>query len=287
MRRGTLHTVILFFAYFLWCNIAFSVNYTQDDFSERAKIVLRRLGDQLLLTNNDSTSLVLPIIEKENFLYKLSFENEISILPNMLVKELQTLIKKKSLSNKYRVEVKQCSNNEVAYSYEMNASEERVIIPCGARTLPKACYYIEIKFLDLNVSFGNSIWSKLIVVALVLLCVVLFITRKKSVSPQPTKNQYTSIGIFRFYPNQHILTKEAEEISLSKKESELLAIFIKRPNQVIQRDELTKKVWEDKGVIVGRSLDTYISKLRKKLKEDTSIKLTNIHGVGYKLEINK
>jgi len=46
-----------------------------------------------------------------------------------------------------------------------------------------------------------------------------------------------------------------------------------------------KKVWEDNGVFVGRSLDTYISKLRKKLKDDDSIKLTNVHGVGYKLEV--
>jgi DNA-binding response OmpR family regulator len=46
-----------------------------------------------------------------------------------------------------------------------------------------------------------------------------------------------------------------------------------------------KRVWEDNGVFVGRSLDTYISKLRKKLLADDAIKLTNIHGVGYKLEI--
>jgi DNA-binding response OmpR family regulator len=79
--------------------------------------------------------------------------------------------------------------------------------------------------------------------------------------------------------------KEAVVISLSKKECELLTIFIANPNQIIKRDELTKKVWEDKGVFVGRSLDTYISRLRKKLKEDDSITLTNVHGVGYKLEI--
>ena len=83
------------------------------------------------------------------------------------------------------------------------------------------------------------------------------------------------------------MVKQAIEISLSKKECELLAIFIDSPNQIIKRDELTKRVWEDNGVFVGRSLDTYISKLRKKLKDDTSIKLTNIHGVGYKLEIGK
>ena len=59
-----------------------------------------------------------------------------------------------------------------------------------------------------------------------------------------------------------------------------------RPNQIIKREELTKKVWEDNGVFVGRSLDTYISKLRKKLQDDDSIQLINIHGIGYKLEVN-
>ena len=63
-------------------------------------------------------------------------------------------------------------------------------------------------------------------------------------------------------------------------------LFTSQPNEIIKREELTKKVWEDHGVFVGRSLDTYISKLRIKLKEDTSIKLINIHGVGYKLKIN-
>ncbi|MGY8908461.1 MAG: helix-turn-helix domain-containing protein [Flavobacteriales bacterium] len=72
---------------------------------------------------------------------------------------------------------------------------------------------------------------------------------------------------------------------MSKKECEILQIFVANPNQIIKREELTKKVWEDHGVFVGRSLDTYISKLRKKLKNDDSIKLTNIHGVGYRLDL--
>lgn len=80
--------------------------------------------------------------------------------------------------------------------------------------------------------------------------------------------------------------QQATEINLSKKECELLAIFVANPNQIIKRDELTKRVWEVHGVFVGRSLDTYISKLRKKLKDDKTIKFTNVHGVGYKLEVS-
>jgi DNA-binding response OmpR family regulator len=81
------------------------------------------------------------------------------------------------------------------------------------------------------------------------------------------------------------MEKAAQEIDLSKKECELLSIFIEKPNEIIKRDELIKRVWEDNGVVVGRSLDTFISKLRKKLQDDTSIKISNVHGVGYKLEI--
>jgi DNA-binding response OmpR family regulator len=77
---------------------------------------------------------------------------------------------------------------------------------------------------------------------------------------------------------------ETKEISLSKKEVELLSLFVANQNKIIKREELSKKVWEDHGVFVGRSLDTYISKLRKKLHEDETIKLTNIHGIGYILE---
>ncbi|MDO1500576.1 helix-turn-helix domain-containing protein [Winogradskyella maritima] len=75
-------------------------------------------------------------------------------------------------------------------------------------------------------------------------------------------------------------------MQLSNKEVELLNILSESVNSIVKREELVKRVWEDHGVVVGRSLDTYIAKLRKKLSTDPSIKIRNIHGVGYKLEIN-
>lgn len=136
----------------------------------------------------------------------------------------------------------------------------------------------------------NFIDYKLIYIPLLgilMLTAILLYKRKEKENYRNTDNNYTSIGSFHFYPEQNKLIKASEEISLSRKECELLAIFIAHPNQVIKREELTKKVWEDHGVIVGRSLDTYISKLRNILKEDSSIKISNVHGVGYKLEILK
>jgi len=99
-------------------------------------------------------------------------------------------------------------------------------------------------------------------------------------------SDYTRIGHYKFYQDQNKLIKDAQEITLSVKECELMHIFSQHQNQVVKRDLLIKEIWEDNGVFVGRSLDTFISKLRKKFKDDDSINIINVHGVGYKLEIS-
>lgn len=258
-----------------------------EELSEKVKISLREVGNQLLLSHQDSTSLVLPIVQLEPTKYQLSFENQLSFDPAKLVASIDSSFQKALLPESYRVAVMRCSDEEVAYSYEMNVGKEKTLIPCAGRLLPEGCYTISVRFLGLT---KNSTGSTGLLYALLLLgllaLVELFLYRKnRNQAIAESKGQYSALGSFRFYPEQNKLIKEAVEIPLSKKEAELLAIFVAQPNTVIKRDELTKKVWEDNGVIVGRSLDTYISKLRKKLEDDDSIKITNVHGVGYKLEV--
>ncbi|EZH73513.1 transcriptional regulator [Aquimarina atlantica] len=257
-----------------------------EEFSEIVKIALRDVGNQLLLINQDSTSLVLPVVKLEEFKYRLSFENTLSFDPADLVSIVKESFRKAGLPEQYRVEVLRCINKEVPYSYLIRNDVARDIVPCGGRFLPKNCYTIEVRFTETaSDSFTNQtlIYSALFIV-FVLLLLVLY-RRKRLRDTKENDVSYIPIGSFQFYPKQHKLIKQTIEISLSKKECELLEIFVAHPNQIVKRDELIKKVWEDNGVIVGRSLDTYISKLRKKLKDDQAIKLTNIHGIGYKLEI--
>ncbi|WP_299123075.1 winged helix-turn-helix domain-containing protein [uncultured Winogradskyella sp.] len=259
-----------------------------DDFSERTKIALRAVGNKLLLSNQDSTSLILPVLELEANKYQITFNNTLSFEPSNLVSIIQESIKASRLSEYYRVEVLQCSDREVAYSYQMSAEEESTIVPCGGRYLPEACYIIELKFI--NKAETTSVKDAIIktIILLILISIAFLLKNKVTKSKKVNLKNGASekLGSFYFYPEQNKLVKEAQEIALSKKECELLALFVANPNQIIKRDELTKRVWEDNGVFVGRSLDTYISKLRKKLKSDTSIKLTNVHGVGYKLEVD-
>lgn len=259
----------------------------EDDFSVMAKTTLREAGHQLLLSNNDSTSLVLPVELVDASTYRLSFENTLAIQPNSLVDVVDESLQKATFYDRYSVEVIQCTDEEVAYSYVITDQVENNIVPCSGRTLPKSCYTVEVKFTQNKA----SLFSKPIIWTLVLLGILawfleLFYFRKKNeLVIQPDSSSNTTIGNFTLSTEQHKLTIGTEEIKLSVKECELLSIFAENPNQVITRETLTKKVWEDNGVVVGRSLDTYISKLRKKLKADDSIRITNVHGVGYKLEV--
>ena len=254
--------------------------------SENVKVILRDVGHQLLLSNKDSTSLVLPVTELDKSKYRISFQNKLAIKPGNLVSIIQKNFKKTSLSSHYLVEVINCTTHEVAYSYKVKNTEENNIIPCNGRVLEENCYTIEISFKDQKTTESNQMILFVLVIVVFMIITFLFYSRRKAPHFKTSNDQHTALGKFKFYPEQNKLVKEAVEIRLSKKECELLSIFIAKPNQIIKREELTKRVWEDNGVIVGRSLDTYISKLRKKLKEDTSIKLTNIHGVGYKLEVD-
>ena len=109
----------------------------------------------------------------------------------------------------------------------------------------------------------------------------------KRVYQHPTeadKNHLFSIGNYAFDYNNRSLTINQKTIKLTNKESRLLKIFVQHKNQVLERDIIMKTIWEDEGYFVARSMDVFISKLRKYLAEDCDIKIKNIHGVGYRLE---
>jgi DNA-binding winged helix-turn-helix (wHTH) protein len=261
-----------------------------EDSSGLVKVALRNVGHHLLLINHDSVSIVKPIKELDELKFQLSFEQQLIINPDSLITLVKNSFQKANLPQHYLVEVIQCKDNETAYSYKMNQNVEKGIIPCRGRQLQKECYLVNVQFIEaikINKNYSYFWLINFLLLGILGVMLLFYFKRKaKIVSSDEYSENYATIGKYKFYPEQNILIKEAVKISLSKKECELLAIFISKPNQIIKRDELSKKVWEDNGVFVGRSLDTYISKLRLKLKYDESVKIINIHGVGYKLEIS-
>lgn len=84
-----------------------------------------------------------------------------------------------------------------------------------------------------------------------------------------------------------ILDKGTEKVQLTQKESDILALFATQPNTLLKRSYILNSVWKEDGYFVGRSLDVFISKLRKYLKDNKAIRIVNIHGSGYKFEVTK
>jgi hypothetical protein len=118
----------------------------------------------------------------------------------------------------------------------------------------------------------------------------------KILKPVPVQNQnhaiikepvpeLAALGKFLFnVKGQHLLL-ESEVISLTDKECKVLELLHKNFGELIPRETLMQEVWINEGVITGRSLDMFISKLRKKLSADPELRITNVHGKGYKLGI--
>jgi DNA-binding response OmpR family regulator len=101
----------------------------------------------------------------------------------------------------------------------------------------------------------------------------------------PSTSMFT-MGSMSFDADTRKLMINEQTIDLTKTEARVLRIFALTPNEAIERSRLQKEIWEDEGVIVGRSLDMFISKLRKKLEPDPTLKIAVIRGKGYKLEIS-
>ena len=87
------------------------------------------------------------------------------------------------------------------------------------------------------------------------------------------------------YHNQ-LLHVKGETHKLTYKENQILKLLFEKPNEVIERDEFLNKVWEKDGFFVARSMDVFISRIRKYLREDSSLKIENLRSIGYKLSVN-
>jgi DNA-binding winged helix-turn-helix (wHTH) protein len=95
-----------------------------------------------------------------------------------------------------------------------------------------------------------------------------------------------SIGNSQFDKKNMTLLIGKEKIELSSKESDLLSLLYSNENKTLEREYILKIVWGDEGDYIGRTLDVFISKLRKKLEADSRVKIINIRGIGYKFIVN-
>lgn len=259
---------------------------------KHVEVSLRMIGHKVLLQANDSTSRVLPI-ENEKGQYVIRFESAFAFNPESLSETVKEIVKETKIAEEYIAELVQCETGKVVYSFEIRKQEDDNITPCLARDVPKSCYILVFTLFSDQASGNASAFSQTdktgsgiifyLIFFLSLAGFVLYVYYKRKNRNDPN---LISLGKYHFDKKNTELILEKQRIELTSKEAELLMLLYRSVNNTVEREEILNKVWEDDGDYIGRTLDVFISKLRKKLIADPDVKIINVRGVGYKLVLN-
>jgi len=263
------------------------------------EIVLRNIGHEVLLHSKDSTSRVLPVKTVDDNTYRISFENSFVFTPDTLMSIVHQQLAKTDRQGDYTVSVNECDQNRTIFAYEVNTAGGD-LKACRGRKQIKGCYVIEISF-PAKKSFNYG-WLLLAFIPVVFAGLYFAGRRNRISAPQehieekvneslsgkpesvPAITDHKKVGNFVFFESKGILSLNDETIELSVKEGKALSILVLNQNAVVGRDLLMKELWEDDGVfVITRNVDVLISKLRKRLSADPSVKIVNVHGKGYKM----
>ncbi len=111
-----------------------------------------------------------------------------------------------------------------------------------------------------------------------------FLRRTKKLQSDTTEEY--QLGKLKFAYNELKIYTDSEKLSLTQREADLLKFFAQHLSKILKREELLLNVWGKDDYFLGRSMDVFITKLRKHLKADPDISLETIHGVGFRLQVN-
>ena len=110
-------------------------------------------------------------------------------------------------------------------------------------------------------------------------------TKSDMIEGENTKDY--QVGIFIFNPNERTLNNAGTVEKLTSKESQLLKLLVQNRNDILEREFALKAIWGDDSYFNSRSMDVYITKLRKYLRPDENLEIINVHGKGFKLIVKK
>lgn len=290
---------------------AFANGTTEEVMNDKHnRVVMRMIGHELLNCWGDRESRVLPI-ERENDQYRIAFEFEFGFDPDDIISVVEEVIAGADFPAHYFVEVLQCGTDKLAHSFEISNVLDLGLLPCEGRRLPVDCYTLLVTIMDPSLIAKPAIgWEPgmttktksdpaaangeassflsfhptVFAVPLVLLLAfgLYFSSRKRTAEEDP---HVLLLGGSRFDKRSMKFSFQGEEVQFSNKEAELLTVLHSAVNEPLERAVILQKVWGDEGDYVGRTLDVFISKLRKKIEADTSLSIVNIRGIGYKLVV--
>lgn len=266
---------------------------------------LRLFANQILLGQRDSITQILPI-ELSSDRYAIKFKPSTHIIIDSMITAAAKTLYNRSEPQSYLIELEDCLTHEIVHSFVYHSFSEDQMIPCKSRIQGQSCHVLYVSLLDVpneepTISLEelqaankeeNSSWPIWLLGVLSSLGLILYMRNRKSAISKEAAHLTTidkgiAIGGFNLDPIHMRLTSESEDIDLTSKESDLLQLLADTPNETVDREKILKHVWGNDGDYVGRTLDVFISKLRKKLSSDPNVKIVNIRGVGYRLVISE
>jgi DNA-binding response OmpR family regulator len=109
------------------------------------------------------------------------------------------------------------------------------------------------------------------------------ILRRTSQESQANSQPVFTLGVYTFDTRKQTLAQGDEVVKLTTKESDLLKLLCQNANKILERNYALRSIWIDDNYFNARSMDVYITKLRKHLKDEPTVEIINVHGKGYKL----
>jgi DNA-binding winged helix-turn-helix (wHTH) protein len=262
---------------------------TIPDDAEKINLALRRMADHLLRASGDHSSRIPAIDHVDDQTWKILMHQrfEYDSLPRIL----QASFARYEIGHPYQVTIRRCDNHTIDLGYSHQDVQQDSIIPCSGRIEPEGCHYIEVRFLKNNKS-RQTFWAStglLLVLTLFTGSGALWWYRKNgsesNLIAEETNSLWIHFGKSKLHATGQILLCGDHREQLTYREAKLLRLFASQPNQLLERDFILREIWGDEGVQVSRSVDMFVSRLRKKLTADPSVNIVAVHGVGYRMEI--
>ncbi len=267
---------------------------------EKVNLALRRTADKLLRLSGDSTSRIPAVEQKNASTWRVLLQQPFSYdqLPALLQESLDLY----NIRTPYEVKVRRYGDETIDLGYHQVDFSDGKEVPCQSREMDETSHYIEISFLQNEAAIPSPVqaenplmtWKSWIMILLPFGIISFWFFRRKKTKPNDTVNiaasketEWLEFGNSRLDVAGQILDCGGTKQSLTFRETKLLKLFASNPDQLLERDFILQQVWADEGIMVGRSVDVFVSRLRKKLSTDTSLGIVAVHGVGYRMETGK
>ena len=262
------------------------------NFTQQANLALRRTAHHLLREAGDTTSRIPAVqqVDATTFQIRLNHALDYKKLPALLQQSLALY----TLDDPYDVAVLDCAAGTVQLGYTVTDLTRQNDVPCVGRDQQTGCYIIRVSFTGREPKNGPNtpwvVWAAgfALVGGAYIIWQKSRRTTRSGLPIDPARAESVPLiqaGTLTFDALNQTIEVAGQPYPLTYREAKLLHLFLRHPNQLLSRDFILKSVWEDEGITVGRSVDVFVSRLRKHLQPDPGLHIIAVHGVGYRLEV--